>query len=299
MTTSVIVLSYDRPALLAQALASIAAQRPAPHEVIVVDNPSPRSGEVAALVAAHPRVRLLRPHDNLGFTGGMNAGLAVATGAYVFLTEDDLLVEPGAIAALAQHLERRASCALCGGVMLDQETGAVRSAGMRISLAGVYRQRVLAAGPAGADSGEPYPVDALPGAGLFARTWQLRELGGFRDDFFMYYEDVELCARIRRRGWSVEVVPAARVRHFTPPPGPAPARLEYHKMKNLAATYVLHARGYVLPEFALRYALLTPLRALFTSPARAAALLRGWGWVLVHLPELWAEREAYGREPLT
>jgi GT2 family glycosyltransferase len=293
VSVSVVVLSHNRPQLLAQALPSLLAQEPEPGEIVVVDNPSPRSAEVGAVVARHPTVRLLRPPENLGFAGGMNVGLRAARGALVFLTEDDLITEPGALATLRQYLEQHPACALCAGLMLNHASGTVRSAGMTVRLEGVFRQTNIAAGDGDpGPGGAPYHVDVVPGAGVFGRRAPLLELGGFRADFFMYYEDVELCARIRRAGWTVDVVPAARVRHFEPPPGPAPPELEFHRMKNLAATYLLHAPSRVLPEFVARYAIALPLRRLPRSPSVAWQYARAWAWVLSHLPSLWDQRGA-------
>lgn len=297
MTVSVVVLSYDRPQLLAQALPTIFAQRPAPLEVIVVDNPSPRSADVEAVLAGFPAARLIRPAENLGFAAGMNAGLAAASGDDVFLTEDDLLLEPDVLATLGRHLGRHPECGLCGGVMLNHAAGTVRSAGIRIELGGLFRQTVLLAGAeASALPAAPYAVDVIPGAGVYASRELLQDIGGFRASFFMYYEDVELAARVRSRGLTVDVVPAARVRHFEPPAGAPSPLLEYHKMKNLAATYLLHAPPRVWPEFFARFGIAVPLRTLGRSPTLGWSHLRAWGWVLSQLPDLLAERDTWHRE---
>lgn len=291
MSVSVVVLSYARPHLLQQALPTILAQQPAPAEVIVVDNPSARSGEVDAVMREYPGVRLLRPERNSGFAAGMNYGLAATTADDVFLTEDDLVLEPGVLATLGEHLAARPACGLCGGVMLNHEAGTVRSAGIRAELGGLFRQTVLHAG----ESPDrlpptPYSVDVIPGAGVYARRRQLLDLGGFRASFFMYYEDVELAARVRRAGLTVDVVPAARVRHFEPPPGAPSALLEFHKMKNLAAVYLLHAPVRTWPEFVARFGVAVPLRTLARSPALAWAHVRAWLWVLGRLPALLWQR---------
>lgn len=288
---SVVVLSYDRPHLLRQALPTILAQEPAPFEVIVVDNPGPRSAEIDTVVADFPAVRLIRPERNLGFAAGMNRGLGAAHGDDLFLTEDDLLLDPGVLATLGGHLAAHPRCGLCGGIMLNHAAGTVRSAGVAVALGGLFRQTALYAGEQpGTVPATPYQVDVIPGAGVYARRGQLAEIGGFRESFFMYYEDVELAARVRRHGLTVDVVPAARVRHFEPPPGPASPLLEFHKMKNLAATYVLHAPVAAWPEFVARFGVIVPIRTLLRSGGLGLAHGRAWLWLLVRLPLLLAER---------
>lgn len=296
---SVVVLSYDRPELLAQALPSLESQHPSAVEIIVVDNPSPSSPAVDAVLAGHPGVRLIRPSRNVGFAAGMNAGLRAATGERVLLTEDDLLLEPGALAALGAHLDANPSCGLCAGLMLNHAAGTVRAAGMQLDLGGVYRQALLRAdAPDPGPGGAPVLVDAVPGAGVFGRRTELIGAGGFREDYFMYYEDVELCLRLRRMGLTIAVVPAARMRHFEPPPGTATQGLEFHKLKNLFVTCVLHAPARVLPGFAIRYGPVAALRALGT-PGRAATVARAWLWVLWQLPVLLAQRATLpGRPPV-
>src|SRR5205085_1414228 len=114
----------------------------------------------------------------------------------------------------------------------------------------------------------------------FCRTDYLRRLGGFREEFFLYMEDVELCARVRRRGDPITIVPRAKAYHFEPPEGPVPASVEYHKLKNFVTTYLLHAPGRVLPEFACRYGLLAAARAALTDRRQLLLLLAAWGYSL-------------------
>jgi len=118
----------------------------------------------------------------------------------------------------------------------------------------------------------------------------LRALGGFRSEFFMYLEDVELCLRARRHGIPIAVVPLARAVHLPPNAGPASLRLEYHKFKNLLATYLLHAPLRALPAVAARYVVLEAARRLRGGPAMFAAFVRACAWELVHAASLVRDR---------
>jgi GT2 family glycosyltransferase len=130
----------------------------------------------------------------------------------------------------------------------------------------------------------------LPGAMIAARTNELRELGGFRRDFFMYGEDVELCARVLERGRAISIVPAARVHHHEPPDQPEPARLSFHKQKNFAALYMLHAPLNVLPGFFVRYVLVDGCRRLFRDWGTLPTWIAAWTFSLVRAPMFFAER---------
>src|SRR5689334_5341404 len=114
---TIVVLSHNRPQLLEKALRSIQQQTYPARDVIVVDNASPSSDRVRAVVAACGSVRLVANSTNLGFTGGMNQGLDEATGEYIYLTEDDIELEPDCIAELVGYLAAHPGTALAGPVM--------------------------------------------------------------------------------------------------------------------------------------------------------------------------------------
>jgi len=288
---SIIILSYRRPNLLGRAVATAVDQDWPYTEVIVVDNRSDESDSIAAVTASYPTVRLLRNQENLGFTGGMNAGISAACGDYIYLTEDDIEMDTGCISALVSCLQKHPGACLAGAMMLNHDDGTIRCAGGHVDLGKTFSMKIIGAGdaPAAMASVEPYPVSYLPGATMMARRVQLIELGGFRDDFFMYLEDVELCCRVLRRGLDIVVVPDARVVHHRPGDSPSP-RLEFCKIRNLATLYFVHAPLRVVPEFMLRYGLIGSIRAIGSGPRAAFTHLRAWGSALLRAPWLLALR---------
>jgi len=289
---SVVVLSYNRPDFLEQALRSIAAQTYRNLEVIVVDNPSAASERIRAIVGQFSAARLIAMPKNAGYTGGMNEGIRQARGEYVYLTEDDMLTEPPAIAALVQYAETDPQAAILSGIHFD-EHGAMVHAGGFLRLGAVYSLFLL-----GRDTPEP-PAMAGPfcatyatGAMLMLRRSAVEELGSFRPDFFMYLEDVELCVRFLRAGRTIVIVPAARAKTLANlPTAKSSAALNFHKFKNLQALYLLHAPARVLPGFFARYAGMALLRHLLREPAVAMALVRANLWVSAHFPRLLRERK--------
>lgn len=284
------MLSYDRPHLLDKALRSIAAQTYPRLEVLVVDNQSASSDRIHEIVSTFRGVRLIANGRNLGFTGGMNQGLAQAAGEYVYLTEDDIELAADCVALLIDHLERHPEIGLAGPVMWNRHSPTIRCAGGHFSMGSIYEMRVTAAGEASLTETEPFRTMFLPGAMMAAKTALLRDLGGFRPDFFMYREDVELCTRVMKRGLAIAIVPAARVYHHEPKEAQDSAVLTFHKHKNLAALYFLHAPLTVLPFYLLRYAVFDGARyALRDKPTRLA-WLKAWAWVAVRSPGLLGER---------
>jgi GT2 family glycosyltransferase len=287
---TVVVLSYNRPELLEKALQSITAQSCQDVEILVVDNRSPQSARVAELVRGFHGVRLAANATNVGFTGGMNQGLALARGKYVYLTEDDLELAPDCLARLVEYLEDHPETALAGPVMWNVRTPSIRCAGGDFELRSTYRMRVAGVGQNDLPAAAPYRTHFLAGAMIAGRVSELRRLGGFHPDFFMYGEDVELCARVREQGLAMAVVPAARVYHHDPPEQPESALVSFHTQKNLVALYLLHAPLTVLPLFFLRYGVIDGVRRLMRSGPSLAPWVRAWAWAARNTPKLLSER---------
>lgn len=291
---SVIVLCYRREHLLPSALASVVAQSRPPDEIIVVDN---ASSELARNVAAgFSGVEYVASPGNMGFAGGMNLGMRRATGDWIWMTEDDVFAEPDCLQKLLDYAGSHSDAGLIGPMMLRHGKGEISAVGCRIRLGALfYWESIGALTPDDGRWKEPVNVDFLPGASILARRSLLLELGGFREDFWMYMEDAELAMRVRLRGLRVVVVPAARVSHVDPPPGPTPRHIAYHKAKNLVAIYLLHAPVVVLPAFILRYGLASAVRAVATGAM--SIHLRAWFWALRNLRRILTDRRAYRKRP--
>lgn len=296
---SVVLLSYNRPDYLRQAVASILAQSYQHLEMIVVDNPSPASGEIAAVVSAQRNVRLIRNDTNSGFAGGMNRGIENAHGHFIYLTEDDLVLDKHCIRNLVEYMEDHPSGGLVSPVMYNKTEGTIRCAGGEFALGAIYRRQTHGEGQR--DTGQftqAFNVTYVNGATMFARADLFRRLGGFREEFFMYVEDVEFCARVLTSGEPMAVIPQAKVYHFDPPADAnASPYFNFHRLKNFFSLYLLHAPARVLPEFFLRYALLNLLRSMVGRGGRPSTLVKALVWVAMRAPALLKERR--GRPALS
>jgi GT2 family glycosyltransferase len=291
---SVVLLSFNRPNLLSQALEALLGQTQSISEILVVDNRSPRSGEVAEVVGRFPTVRLIANDTNLGFTGGMNVGLAHATGEYILVTEDDLILDPNCIEVLMGYVPAHPEVALAGGLMVNHTSGTLRCAGGELRLGTRYEKRVH--GWDEEDCGQfplPLEVTYLPGGFLLARRSDWQRWGGFHPSFYLYYEDDELCLRVVREGGQIVMIPQARVRHFEPDPGPCPGWLERIKIRNLLQLGLLHVPARRLPVFLARYAILPLLAGIRLEP-RAWLHFRALLDLLGRLPWLLSERYRTG-----
>jgi GT2 family glycosyltransferase len=138
---------------------------------------------------------------------------------------------------------------------------------------------------------QPFQVSYIDGATMFARNCFWKRFKGFRAEYFMYVEAVELCARVSKSGKQMSVIPQARVYHFEPPEAVTPPEIEFHKLKNFFSLYLLHAPARHLPEFICRYAISNTVRTLLgRTGSHPITVLKALLWIVKKTPSLLMER---------
>jgi GT2 family glycosyltransferase len=177
-------------------------------EVICVDNAS--ADRSAALIAErYPHVRLIQQPVNLGFAGGVNAGLDAARGDVIILLNQDCLVQPDWLAALLAALIDYPEFGIAGCTVFNADD-TLNHTGAYIRHPDAYGIHMTEIGDA-----QPRRVDYVTGAAFAIRreTWQA--VGRFDESFFpAYYEECDYCYRARRIGIETGYVPAARIKHL-------------------------------------------------------------------------------------
>jgi len=203
-----VVVSWNTAESLAVGLRSLLAEGLAP--VIVVDNASADgSAEVAERLGAP--VRVLRTGANLGFGSAANRGLALVDTSLVLVANADVEVRPGSVARLVQRIRADERLGVVGPRLVDPD-GATYPSARRFPgwIDGIAHALVARWWPTNpftrryhADGNPGAEVDWVSGACFLARTDALSAVGGFDEGYFLYFEDVDLCWRLRRAGWAV------------------------------------------------------------------------------------------------
>ena len=222
---SVLIVCFHDDDVLFPCLSSI-LDRPdeIPFEVIVVDN---ASSPVTArrLAAEYPGVRLVPSPSNSGDAGGNNLAFAHAEGRYVLFLNPDTIVQPMALRAMVQRADALPELGALGPKVLNPDRSLQRSLFRSPRLSDFLDSFALTRVPGfarvfgylgykDADYQHERTVDAVSGCALLARRSLLQEIGAFDEEYFIYFEEADLCERIRRSGHKIYYTPEASVVHL-------------------------------------------------------------------------------------
>jgi len=228
MKLSIIIVNYNTKKLLADCINSIEKSvQKLKYEIVVVDNNS-TDGSVELLKSQFPRVRLIVNNYNAGFAKANNQGQQMSTGEYILLLNSDTLVVGDAIGTLVEFMDIHKEAAICGPRLLNHDMTLqlpcrrgfprlINSISHFSRLSKVFpKSRVLASYlMTYMDSSIDHEVDAVSGACLLTRRDVLGTIGGLLDEaFFMHFEDIDLCYRAKKRGYTVYYVHASEVVHL-------------------------------------------------------------------------------------
>jgi N-acetylglucosaminyl-diphospho-decaprenol L-rhamnosyltransferase len=226
---TIIIVNYNAGDHLARCLASLApALTDWTWQAIVVDNASPDGSAKHALTHGD-RVRLVRSETNIGFGAGVNLGAAQTRDPLILLLNPDAELEAGTVTALAAELDRHQECAIIGPGILNDDGSVQGSArGDPTLLTGLFgrttgltrlfpgsrlaRRNIVSADLVPA-SDRSLEVDWVSGACMLLRRDAFDDAGGFDPAYFLYWEDADLCRRLRLRGRTIRYYPGVRVRH--------------------------------------------------------------------------------------
>jgi GT2 family glycosyltransferase len=219
---SIIIVNYKTPDLLVRCVEQVFQSRNGvPLEVIVVDNCS--DDDSAQRVSRRfNEVTVLRNEHNLGFARGVNRGIRESSGAYLLAMNPDTQLPPEGLGPLIRFAEEKfetENAGIFGCRLLNGDGSLQYSCGrfptLRRTVLDAFRPRTKRKYLL-KDYQKPAEADWVTGACILIRRDLLDSVGLLDENFFMYYEDVDLCFRARKKGWKVYYFPGTEVFHYYP-----------------------------------------------------------------------------------
>lgn len=225
MKLSVIIVSWNVREDLIRCLESLYKYPASDFEVIVVDNAS-TEGTVEAVKSEFPEVILIANSHNRGFAAAINQGIDNSQAEYILLLNPDTVVYQNSLNGLIRFMDKNKNVGVCGPQLLNGDGTIQLSARRFPTFRGalyrhtafrylrIFRNEYKKWLMKDFDHRIQKDVDQVMGAALMTRRSVVEQVGRMDESFFMYYEEVDLCYRIKQAGWRIVYVPEAEITHL-------------------------------------------------------------------------------------
>jgi GT2 family glycosyltransferase len=184
-------------------------------EIIVVDNGS-KTNPVPAWEAKYPHIKFIRSDANTGFAGGNNIGIQEATGDYLFLINNDTEVTPNLIGKLVAKLDENPKIGMISPkIHYFDHPGMLQYTGY--TQMNYYTARNACIGQFETDRGQYDSLTGVTGyahgAAMMIKREALEKAGVMSENYFLYYEELDWCERIKKAGYEIHVDLSALIYH--------------------------------------------------------------------------------------
>jgi GT2 family glycosyltransferase len=195
-------------------------------KIIVIDN---NSNDMPNRIIDHcPGIQLIENEKNIGFGNAINYGLKLSVSKYLVLINPDALLPDRSFYYIIQYIDENPEIAIAGPKILDWDGSIQGSArrhptiwtaffGRKSPLTKFFPNNPITKKEFICFNGvkdNPQSVDWVSGACMIIRSEAVRQVGGFDNRFFMYWEDADLCKRLKEQGWEISYFPKAQVYHY-------------------------------------------------------------------------------------
>jgi GT2 family glycosyltransferase len=210
-SVSIVIVNFNGEKLLSDCLVSIQNQTFTDFEVLLVDNAS-SDGSVHLVQHKFPWAKVIQSEVNLGYCGANNLGFENALGSFIVFLNNDIIAETDWLMELVNAAKTKAVDICASKVLLMHNEGLIDACGLEVDEYGGS----VGIGFLQKDDGrydKSSSVFSAYGACMLVKREMFKDVGGFDADFFMMFEEVDLCWRARLRGYKVEFVPSSRIYH--------------------------------------------------------------------------------------
>lgn len=211
---SLIILNYNQLQVTCEFIESTKKLTYPNYEIIMVDNAS-KENPTERINANYPHVKLIVNDTNLGFTGGNNVGLRAAKGDFYFIVNNDTEVTDNLLEKLLEPFSKDSSIGVVSPkIRFFDSPNIIQYAGFTEINPITGRNDVI--GGLEEDNGQrdtPGYTAYAHGAAMLVKKEVVQKVGGLPDLFFIYYEELDWCAHIRRAGYKIYYQPEGLIYH--------------------------------------------------------------------------------------
>lgn len=227
MDLSIIIVSFNVKELLQACLKSLEQEvektKSLKIEVIVIDNAS-GDGSVEYLqdrVAPSQnqglKIKAFFNQENLGFARAVNQGIKIAKGEYLLLLNPDVVVKPGALLAMVNFAQTYPLAGVVGGRLLDPngrlQGSCYRLPGIKLAIKEWWLGKRGLTAKYAPRGDKPVEVEVVTGAAMLIPKKVIEKIGLLDERYFMYFEDLDFCRRVKKAGFKVYYLPWAEIIH--------------------------------------------------------------------------------------
>lgn len=248
---SIVIVTYNSKKTIRSCIDSVLKYTPG-CEIIVVDNAS--KDNTAQLVKRYKqKVMLVKSNTNLGFSKGNNLGVRYAACEYLVFLNPDTEVEEEAFTKIKDVLEKNKGFGLVGPRLIYPDGSSQYTVRNLPTISAAFKQYILK-GKDAYDFYDPQCIDlceveSVVGACMIIKKDTFLKIGGFDEKYFLYYEDLDLCRKIRANGLKIGYLPLVNVKHILGASGTS--HKTYQLLKESAKKY--HGLiNYLLIQFIIR-----------------------------------------------
>ena len=217
MDLSIIIVNFNTKKLILNCVESITISKPKiKYEIIVVDNGSSEKIETSDFV--NYGVKIIKNDSNLGFAKANNQGIRKAKGKYIVLLNSDTRVKKYTIDRLYEFAKSKSEAGVIAPRLLNPD-GSVQGSVFRFPTIGraikqywLGKKGLLEKYAPGGN--EAHEVEAVVGAAFLITPEAFNKVGLLDERYFMYFEDLDYCRRVRQNGLKTYYLPKAEVIHY-------------------------------------------------------------------------------------
>jgi GT2 family glycosyltransferase len=208
ITLSIVIVNFNTKRLTLDLVNSIKEAKPSlSYEIIVVDNGSEE--------VPNGDFKLIENESNLGFAKGVNQGIRKATGSHILLLNSDTKVTHGAIDKLVEFAKQKPDAAAVVPQLINAD-GTIQPSCFRLpTLGGAIKQYWLGENDVYAKYVPHTPtVEAAAMAAFLITPRGLKEIGLLNEKYFMYFEDLDYCRKIKQSGLKIYYLDGVQITHI-------------------------------------------------------------------------------------